>query len=125
MSQSLAIALGGAVGALLRYWVSSGVLALTGRAFPWGTMVVNVIGSVLIGVALVTLVERFEVAGDVRAGIIVGVLGAFTTFSTFSLDTLLLIESGRLLAAGANVLLSVVICVAGCWVGVAGARALV
>jgi len=124
MIQVLAIAGGGAIGALLRFWVSGWVYAVAGRTFPYGTLAVNVVGSLAIGFMYVWLLER--VAGGVawRAFLLIGLLGAFTTFSTFSLETLNLIEAGQLGRAVANMLLSVVLCVAAASIGVLIARQL-
>lgn len=122
MNQVLAIAGGGALGALLRYWVSTGVYMMTGRAFPYGTLVVNVLGSLLIGFLYVWLLERMAAGSALRAFVLIGVLGAFTTFSTFSLETVTLIESGQLGRAGLNMLVSAVLCVAAAALGVYIAR---
>ncbi len=117
MVRVLAIAGGGALGAVLRYWVSSGTHALLGRGFPYGTLVVNVLGSFAIGFLFVFFLERMTLSGEWRAGILVGVLGAFTTFSTFSIETLNLLEEGAHLKASLNVALSVALCLAGAWFG--------
>ncbi|MGB5406923.1 MAG: fluoride efflux transporter CrcB [Thiogranum sp.] len=122
MNQVLAIAGGGAVGAVLRYWVSSGVYALTGRGFPYGTLVVNVLGSVVMGFLYVWLLERMPGGVAIRAFLIIGLLGAFTTFSTFSLETLNLMESGQIARAVLNTLLSVVLCIGAAALGVMLAR---
>ncbi len=118
MIQTLAIAGGGAVGALLRFWVSTWVYARLGRDFPWGTLVVNVAGSLLMGLLYILLIERLSLPPVWRAALLVGLLGAFTTFSTFSLETLNLIEDGALFKALMNVLLSVVMCLLGAWLGI-------
>ena len=118
----LAVAAGGACGALLRLWVAQGVYALLGRGFPYGTLVVNVSGSLAMGIVYVLFFERYDIAPEWRAALVVGLLGAFTTFSTFSMDTLLLIQQGEHARAGLNVALSVVLCLAGCWLGIAAAR---
>lgn len=124
MLQIAAIAGGGAVGALMRFWVAGWVYGLLGRGFPWGTLVVNVSGSLVMGFLYVMLVERMNVAPEWRALLLVGFLGAFTTFSTFSLETLNLIEDGQLLRAMMNVLLSVVLCITAAWVGMVLGRQL-
>lgn len=111
------IAAGGATGALMRYWLSAGVYALMGKGFPYGTLSVNVLGSLLMGLAYVFLFERMAVSSEMRAAVVIGLLGAFTTFSTFSIETLNLIEAGEQLKAGMNILLSVLLCLAGCWLG--------
>ena len=122
MSQIVAIASGGAVGAVLRYWVSTWVYALSGRGFPYGTLAVNVLGSLVMGFLFVWLLERLSNDLTLRAFLLIGLLGAFTTFSTFSVETLNLIESGQLARALVNVLLSVVLCVAAAALGVLLAR---
>lgn len=88
------------------------------RDFPYGTLTVNVIGSFLMGLTYVMLIERLNLSPEWRAFIIVGLLGAFTTFSTFSIETLLLIESSELSKALTNVILSVVLCIMGSWIGI-------
>ena len=124
MFQTIAMAAGGAAGALLRYWVSNGVYQLLGRDFPYGTLVVNVLGSLAMGLLYVLLLERSATAPEWRALLLVGVLGAFTTFSTFSLETLNLLQDGALLRASLNIALSVVVCIAAAWLGVAVGRSL-
>jgi len=124
VSQVFAIAAGGAGGALLRYWVSTGVYLMLGRGFPYGTLAVNVLGSLLMGVLYILFLERMTVAPEVRASVLVGLLGAFTTFSTFSIETLNLVEQAAYLKAGLNVLLSVLACLIAVWLGVVIARQL-
>ncbi len=116
------IAAGGATGALLRYWLSTGVYSILGRGFPYGTLVVNIVGSLLMGLLYVFLFERMDVNTEWRAGLIIGLLGAFTTFSTFSIETLNLIEAGEQLKAGMNIILSVTLCILGCWLGMVFGR---
>ena len=119
------VAMGGAVGAMLRYGISSGIYSWFGRSFPYGTLVVNLIGSFAIGLLSILLVERFDVPQEWRLALVVGVLGALTTFSTFSWDTLDLMEQGLITRAFFNVLLNVVICIAAAWTGAQWARTMV
>ena len=122
MTQLLSIAAGGAIGALLRFWFSSGAHYLLGKGFPYGTLLVNVLGSFIIGAVYVFMVERGQLSEDWRAFLIIGLLGAFTTFSTFSFETINLIEAGEMLKAGLNVLLSVCLCLVACWSAILLAR---
>jgi fluoride exporter len=124
MRQLLAIAAGGGVGSLLRYWVSTGAHALLGRGFPYGTFTVNVLGSLLMGFLYVWLLDRIITGPVVRAFLLIGLLGGFTTFSTFSIESLNLIEAGHILKALVNVLLSVTVCITAAGLGVLIARQL-
>jgi len=120
--QTLSIAAGGAAGALLRFWVSTGVYALLGRGFPYGTLAVNVIGSLLMGFLYVFFLERMTVSPEIRAAILIGLLGAFTTFSTFSIETLNLIEQADYMKAVLNMLISVAACLFAAWLGLTVGR---
>jgi len=120
--QIVAIAAGGAVGAVMRFIVSTGVYQLFGRGFPYGTLSVNVLGSLLMGFLYIVLLERSTLGAEWRSVILIGFLGAFTTFSTFSLETLNLIEGGELTKALWNILLSVVLCLIAAWAGMIGGR---
>ena len=122
MKQLIAIAAGGAVGALMRYGMSNAVYAMLGRSFPYGTLAVNVFGSLLMGFLFVLLIERSTFDVLWRSAILIGGLGAFTTFSTFSIETLNLIENGSVTLALLNMLLSVALCIIAVWLGVAVAR---
>lgn len=124
MLQLAAIALGGAAGAVARFSLSNGVYAWLGRDFPYGTLAVNVIGSLLMGLLYVLMVERMASSPEARAALLIGFLGAFTTFSTFSLETLNLLEAGYVFKAVLNMLLSVVLCVLATWAGFLIARIL-
>lgn len=124
MGQMVAIAAGGALGALMRFWVSGWVYSITGKAFPWGTLAVNVVGSALMGFCYVWLVERSALGPEWRAFLMVGLLGALTTFSTFSIETLGLIEDGEAIRALLNAVVSVVLCVGAAWFAVVGTRSL-
>jgi len=122
LTQILAIAAGGAAGALLRYWTSVSVHSLLGQQFPYGTLTVNVLGSLLMGFLYILLVERMILSTEWRAVLLIGLLGAFTTFSTFSLETLNLFEQGEQLRAVMNILLSVGLCLGAAWIGMLAGR---
>ena len=124
MAQLLAIAAGGSVGAVMRFIVSTGIYSWLGRGFPYGTLVVNVIGSLLMGLLYELFLQRLSVSPEVRAVLLVGFLGAFTTFSTFSIETINLIEQGYVIKAIVNVLASVILCMLAAWVGLLIARQL-
>ncbi|MBL4791043.1 MAG: fluoride efflux transporter CrcB [Kordiimonadaceae bacterium] len=122
MQMVFAIAAGGAVGALLRFYVAGHVVKLLGdNGFPYGTFAVNVIGSLVMGVLITALAVKFEAAPELRGFLTVGILGSFTTFSTFSLETALLIQRGEWHLAMMYIVGSVVVGVlalfAGMWIG--------
>ncbi len=118
MKSLIFIATGGAIGAVLRYYSSVGVYLLLGKGFPYGTLFVNVSGSLLMGLLSVLMLERFNIGPEWRAAVLVGVLGSFTTFSTFSIETLNLLEQGDMMRAITNIVLSVLVCLAAVWFGV-------
>lgn len=102
-----AIAIGGAIGAVARHFVGAQMLRMLGSGFPWGTLTVNVVGSFAMGALVELMAIRWNVGPELRAFMTVGVLGAFTTFSTFSLDVAVLGERGALLPAALYVVMSV------------------
>jgi fluoride exporter len=112
------IAVGGAFGAVSRYATSLGIYSLLGRNFPYGTLFVNVAGSFLMGVLSIMLLERFNLGPEWRAAILVGFLGSFTTFSTFSIETLNLFELGDINRAVLNMSLSLILCLLAVWFGI-------
>ncbi len=124
MTELLAIAIGGALGALARHGVTQGGTMLFGADFPYGTLIVNVAGSLLIGVAYVAIVERGALNPALRPALMVGFLGAFTTFSTYSLQAIALLQEGRGLAAASYVMGSVVLCLVATGIGIALTRTL-
>ena len=125
MNQLVVIALGGALGSMMRFLVSTGIYQWLGRGFPYGTLTVNVIGSFLMGLLAEALIsQRITLALDYRAAILVGFMGAFTTFSTFSLDTFYLLEQGQLSKAVLNIAISVGSCLISIWLGLLVARGL-
>ena len=120
----LAIAFGGALGALSRYWLTVSIERFNSTGFPLGTFAVNLLGSFLIGLLYIILMEKLSVADQWRPVIITGFLGAMTTFSTFSLDALLLFQQGHYNTALFYVLSSVMICIFAAYVGMQIARIL-
>ncbi|MBE0581122.1 fluoride efflux transporter CrcB [Devosia sp.] len=118
MQAFLLVGAGGAIGAMARFGIASLVGRLWPMGFPLATLLINMIGSVAMGI-FIGLMARFlpPWQGDARLFVAVGILGGFTTFSTFSLDTVALIERGELLQAGFYVLLSVVLCLIGLYLG--------
>jgi len=124
MKLLLAVALGGALGATARYLVVSQVLRLVGGGFPLGTLVVNVLGSFVLGVLVALMTLKWPMGETFRGFLVVGVLGGFTTFSAFSLDTVLLVERGHLPAAAVYVLATVILSVGGLFAGLTACRQL-
>lgn len=111
MNYAMLVMIGGGLGSLFRYWMFLGVHGWLGRAFPYGTLSVNVIGSFLMGLLSVIIFERFHEHADfLRAFLLIGLLGGFTTFSAFSIETLGLFEKGEVIKACFNILLSVGLC---------------
>jgi CrcB protein len=123
------VMLGSALGGLLRYWLGAGVAALTGPSFPWGTLLINVTGSFVIGLFAAALGERglfsdtlghngqFLEFVDLRAFVMVGLCGGFTTFSSFSLQSFELLQAGRIGPALGYTAGSVLACLAAVWGG--------
>ena len=126
MMTYLWIAIGGALGSVARYACSAMVANSFGQTFPWGTLLVNVAGSFVIGffATLTGPDGRVLVPGDVRQFVMVGICGGYTTFSSFSLQTLALVQDGEVLSAGLNVAGSVVLCLLAVWLGYVAAAAL-
>jgi CrcB protein len=113
------IAVGSAIGGVARFWVSGVAARMFGETFPWGTMIVNVIGSFLIGlIATLSAPDgRIFMSSTTRLALMAGVLGGFTTFSSFSIQTLNLLNDGQWTAAGANIVGSVMLCLLAVWAG--------
>lgn len=122
--QGLVIASGGAIGALLRYITSQFIYNRLGQEFPYGTLGVNIIGSLLMGFFYILFIERLALSSEWRSFLLIGLLGAFTTFSTFSIETLNLMFSGELIKAVLNIVISVLLCIIAAWVGVVIGRQL-
>ncbi len=110
--------LGGGVGAVARYWLQGLVHSKINSVFPFGTFAVNVLGCLVIGSLMSALEDRFLVHPSLRVFLTIGILGGFTTFSSFSFETIQLFRDGELLYALANVLASLILCLGGTWLGV-------
>ncbi len=122
----LYIAIGGAIGSVARAWTANAMVQVAGAHFPWGTILINILGSFIIGFfgALTTSDGRFAAHPDARAFVMVGICGGFTTFSSFSLQTLDLARDGKLGAAFANIAISVILCLCAVTAGFASAQAI-
>ena len=124
MIQAMLVAVGGAIGSVLRYYVSQWALRLAGPAFPWGTLTVNVVGCFVIGVFAEMIIRRFDASPDLRLLLITGFLGGFTTFSAFSLDAVSLFERGAVVSGAVYIVASVGLSMAGVIAGLALMRAI-
>ncbi|MBA8902551.1 fluoride efflux transporter CrcB [Phyllobacterium sp. P30BS-XVII] len=123
MSAILLVASGGAIGSVARYLVGLLMTRILGAAFPWGTLTVNVVGGLLMGLFIELLARRFDGSNELRLFVAVGVMGGFTTFSSFSLDVALLWERGEVFSALIYVLLSVILSIGALFLGLWLARA--
>lgn len=125
MKYLIFVALGGAGGAVSRYLLANWAHQLWDSRLPVGTLLVNLLGSAVIGVVFVLVVEKQTIHPDWRGVLMVGFLGAFTTFSTFSLETINLMEAGHMAQAIAYVMVSVLICTLAAWAGMGLTRWLI
>lgn len=117
MQQLIFVALGGSLGAVCRFIIANGFLLWLGRGFPYGTLFINVTGSLLMGLLSEVLIQRFPLTLEYRSTLLIGFLGAYTTFSSFSLETLNLLEAGNLHKAFLNSFLNVTLSLLACWLG--------
>jgi CrcB protein len=124
MKTAAAIALFCAGGGLTRYYLSGWVYGLLGRAFPYGTFVVNIIGAYCIGLIMELALRSTMLSDSLRVGLTVGFLGGLTTFSTFSYETFKLFEDGQFMVAFVNILASVAVCLLFTWLGIITVRSL-
>lgn len=124
MTNILLAAVGGAIGSVLRYLVGVFTVRWFGPSFPWGTLAVNVVGSFIIGLTVEMIARRFNASMELRVFIVTGIIGGFTTWSSFSLDTMVLFERGAIAAAAAYVIGSLVVSFAAVFAGLALGRAM-
>ncbi len=117
MEEMIAVLLGGALGSLLRFLVSRWVNELMHKGFPWGILTVNVLGSFIMGIAAGLFLSTNMVGPFWRSAVLVGFLGGFTTFSSFSIDTVNLFQSGQFIAATANIVVTVFCCLGATLIG--------
>lgn len=119
MSTYLWIAVGGALGSMARFFVSSSFAKVLGEVFPWGTIIVNITGCFIIGIlATITGPDgRLVVPPDFRQFLLIGICGGYTTFSSFGLQTLNLLRDGDFVGAGGNALISFIACMIAVWLG--------
>jgi len=117
MKPYLLVFLGGGIGAAARYWLSSAVYKLLPPEFPYGNLIVNVSGCLLIGILMSVTEERFVISPAVRMFIAIGILGGFTTFSSFSYETIALLRDGQMLYGSLNVLATILGCLAATYAG--------
>jgi fluoride exporter len=122
MNAILLVASGGAIGSVLRYLTGLAMTRLLGVAFPYGTLVVNVVGGLLMGMFIEVLTRRFEGSAELRLFVAIGILGGFTTFSSFSLDVVSLWQRGEAASAALYVLMSVILSISAVFLGLWLAR---
>lgn len=110
---------------MLRYGVSNVIHMVLSRDFPYGTMIVNITGCFLMGILFIVTTERLGTEGaSLRSLLLIGLLGGYTTYSSFSIETILLLLNGRLLSGLMNVLLTTTLCLIATWIGIIGGRSL-
>ena len=124
MNLIFSIALGGAIGAVLRHFMAYRVGSVVGLTFPYGTLSVNVLGSFLMGLMITLFAEKFALSQEIRAFLTVGLMGGFTTFSAFSMETVLLIERHNYSGAAWYILASVGLAVGALLIGILAGRVL-
>lgn len=119
MNHTLLIFLGSGIGGVLRFWISKGIYLLINHQFPYGTLFVNTTGCFLMGLLYVITTEKIMLfSSEFRALLLIGLLGGYTTFSSFSIETLNLFENGQWLNGILNILFSVILCLQCSWLGI-------
>lgn len=124
MDKYLFIGFGGVLGAISRYWLGLGIAGLAAPGFPWGTFIINLSGCFLLGLFLTFSQEKLEIDPRLRLGLATGFLGAYTTFSTFSVETLAFLNQGYWVQGITYVIASVILGIILVWLGMATARSL-
>ena len=117
MIKGLLVFIGGGIGSVFRYMMSGWVYAAFGSNFPYGTLAVNVLGSFVIGFFLTLAEDRFLITSDMRIFVAIGIVGGFTTFSTFSYETFKLFKNGSFLIGGINIAVSLTFALFALWIG--------
>ena len=117
MKHEVWVFVGGGIGATFRYWLQGATYKFMGTEFPYGTLLVNVLGCFVIGLLMTVLEERFAVNPVLRLFLTIGILGGFTTYSSFSYETIAMLREGSYLAGTANVVYTTLNCLGATWVG--------
>jgi len=118
MKEYIVIFVGGGLGASARYWLSGLLYEKWGTAFPYGTLAVNILGCLAIGILMSSTEERFLASPQLRLFLTIGILGGFTTFSSFSYETIAMVRDGEFFYGSLNVMTSVFSCLIGTWIGI-------
>ncbi len=117
MKQAFFVFIGGGIGATSRYWLQGAVYRVVGTQFPYGTLLVNVLGCFLIGFLMTFFEERFLVSPSLRLFIAIGILGGFTTYSSFGYETIVMLQEGNYFGGMTNILYTTLSCLGATWVG--------
>jgi len=117
VKQEVLVFVGGGIGATFRYWLQGAVYRFMGTEFPYGTLLVNVLGCFAIGLLMAVFEERFAVNPGLRLFLTIGILGGFTTYSSFSYETVSMLREGSYLAGTANVVYTTLNCLGAAWIG--------
>lgn len=117
MIKTFVVFIGGGVGSVMRYLMSGWVYSIMGTGFPYGTFAVNIVGSLVIGFFLTIAEDRFLVSPDMRVFVAIGIIGGFTTFSTFTYETLGLFRDGSFFIGAANIVASISVALFAAWLG--------
>jgi len=117
LKQAFFVFFGGGIGATSRYWLQGAVYRIVGTQFPYGTLLVNVLGCLAIGILMTVFEERFLISPSLRLFLTIGILGGFTTYSSFSYETIVMLQEGNYFAGSANMVYTTLSCLGATWVG--------